>query len=128
MHPENPEGTQVIVGSMNMGFNTYIILISHIRLWIYYHHHHHPHQLNVHFLPRSIKGLDGCFPTALGRQSTILKAAVYPWESWSWIYIHTILYTVPHILCIDCYYKMKHICTYLVLHKHTMHKQHNQHM
>ena len=27
--------------------------------------------------------MDGCFPTALGRQSTILKAAVYPWESWS---------------------------------------------
>jgi hypothetical protein len=27
--------------------------------------------------------MDGCFPTALGRQSTILMAAVYPWESWS---------------------------------------------
>ena len=67
----------------------------------------HHHQLNVHFLPRSIKGKDRCFPTALGRQSTfgnildvwdlpfshsdasisrksclvtILKAAVYPWE------------------------------------------------
>ena len=24
-------------------------------------HHHH---INVHFLPRSIKGIDGCFPTA----------------------------------------------------------------
>ena len=32
----------------------------------YYHHH----RLNVHFLPRLIKGMDGCFPTALGRQST----------------------------------------------------------
>ena len=31
---------------------------------------HHHHQLNVHFLPRLIKGVDGCFPTALGRQST----------------------------------------------------------
>ena len=31
---------------------------------------HHHHQLNVHFLPRSIKGMDGCFPTALGKQST----------------------------------------------------------
>ena len=26
--------------------------------------HHHHHQLNVHFLPRLIKGMDGCFPTA----------------------------------------------------------------
>ena len=25
------------------------------------------HQLNVYFLPRLIKGMDGCFPTALGR-------------------------------------------------------------
>ena len=32
--------------------------------------HHHHHQLNVHFLPRLIKGMDGCFPIALGRQST----------------------------------------------------------
>ena len=24
MHPENPEGTQVIVGSMNMGYDVYI--------------------------------------------------------------------------------------------------------
>ena len=31
---------------------------------------HHHHQLNVHFLPRLIKGMDGCFPTALGRPST----------------------------------------------------------
>ena len=69
--------------------------------------HTHHHQLNVHFLPKSIKGMYGCFPTALGRQSTfsnfwdllfshsdasisrksrlvtILKAAVYPWECWS---------------------------------------------
>ena len=36
----------------------------------HHHHHHHHHQFNVHFLPRSIKGMDGCFPTALGRQST----------------------------------------------------------
>ena len=36
-----------------------------------HHHRHRPrhhHQLNVHFLPKSIKGKDGCFPTALGRQ------------------------------------------------------------
>ena len=32
---------------------------------------HHHHQLNVHFLPRLIKGIYGCFPTALGRQSTL---------------------------------------------------------
>ena len=25
-------------------------------------HHHRHHQLNVHFLPRLIKGMDGCFP------------------------------------------------------------------
>ena len=31
---------------------------------------HHDHQLNIHFLPRLIKGMDGCFPTTLGRQST----------------------------------------------------------
>ena len=53
-------------------------------IWtVHHHHHHHHHHLNVHVLPRSIKSMDGCFPTALGRQSTILKAAVYPWESWS---------------------------------------------
>jgi hypothetical protein len=33
-----------------------------------HHHHHHHHQLNVYFLPRSIKGMDGCFPTASGNQ------------------------------------------------------------
>ena len=33
----------------------------------HHHHHHHHHQFNVHFLPRSIKGMDGCFPSALGR-------------------------------------------------------------
>ena len=54
----------------------------YIKKQVTYSCHHH-HQLNVHFLPRSIKSMDGCFPTALGRQSTILKAAVYPWESWS---------------------------------------------
>ena len=31
---------------------------------------HHHHRLNIHFLPRLIKGMDGCFPTALSRQST----------------------------------------------------------
>ena len=31
---------------------------------------YHRHQLNILFLPRLIKGMDGCFPTALGRQST----------------------------------------------------------
>ena len=31
---------------------------------------HHHHRFNVHFLPRLIKGMEGCFPTALGRQST----------------------------------------------------------
>ena len=36
---------------------------------ICHHHHHHHHQLNVHFLPRSIKDMDSCFPTALGRQT-----------------------------------------------------------
>ena len=36
----------------------------------HHHHHHHHHQLNVQFLPRLIKGMDGCFPIALGRQST----------------------------------------------------------
>ena len=36
-----------------------------------HHHYHHHHQLIFHFLPRSIKVMDGCFPTALGRQSTI---------------------------------------------------------
>ena len=36
----------------------------------YMYHNHHHHQFNVHFLPRWIKGMGGCFPTALGRQST----------------------------------------------------------
>ena len=35
-----------------------------------YHYHHHHHQFNIHFLLRWIKGMDGCFPKALGRQST----------------------------------------------------------
>ena len=29
-----------------------------------HHHHHHHHQFNNHVLPRLIKGMDGCFPTA----------------------------------------------------------------
>ena len=29
---------------------------------------HHHHQFNVHVIPRLIKGMDGCFPTAYGRQ------------------------------------------------------------
>ena len=42
----------------------------------YRNHHQFHHQLNVHFLPRLIKGIDGidgidgCFPAALSRQST----------------------------------------------------------
>ena len=32
------------------------------------HNHHHYHQFNVHFLPRSIKGMDGGFSTTLRRQ------------------------------------------------------------
>ena len=41
-----------------------------------------PGRVNIHFLPRSIKGISGCFPTALGRQSTvsnILGPLVYSW-------------------------------------------------
>ena len=38
--------------------------------------HHHHHQLNVHFLPRLIKGMDGCFPTALGTQSTFSNSDI----------------------------------------------------
>ena len=90
-----------------------------------FHRHHYHHQLNVHFLPRSIKGIDSCFPTALGRQSTfsnilgplvyishsseasisrksrlvtILKAAVYPWI---WNYIKILLWTVIPCLFLD---------------------------
>ena len=37
--------------------------------YMFFHWHHH-HQLNVDFIPRLIKGMDSCFPTALGRQST----------------------------------------------------------
>ena len=39
----------------------------------YHHHHHHHQQLNVYFLPRLIKEMDGCFPTTLGRQYTFSK-------------------------------------------------------
>ena len=42
---------------------------------LYQNHHHH--RLNVHFLPRLIKGLDSCFPTALGRQSTFSKIMIW---------------------------------------------------
>ena len=30
----------------------------------HHHHHHYHHQHNVHFLPRLLKGMDRCFPTA----------------------------------------------------------------
>ena len=47
------------------------------------HHHHH---FNVHFLPRSIKGMDGCFQQRkVDNQPLVLshhKAVVYPWECW----------------------------------------------
>ena len=36
------------------------------------------HQLNVHFLPRLNKGMDGCFPTALGRQSSTFSNILGP--------------------------------------------------
>ena len=36
----------------------------------HHHHHHHHHRFNIHSLPRLIKSMDGCFPTAIGRQST----------------------------------------------------------
>ena len=39
-------------------------------LFISNHHYH----LSVHFLPRFIKGIDGCFPTAYGRQLTSIAA------------------------------------------------------
>ena len=35
--------------------------------WYYLHHHH---QFKVNFLPRLIKGIDGCLSTALGEQLT----------------------------------------------------------
>ena len=83
---------------------------------IYIHHHHH--QLNVHFLPRSTKGMDGCFPTALGRQSTILKAAVYPWDTLHYITSHYI--TLHHI---TSHYITLHRITshYITLHHITSH-------
>ena len=39
---------------------------------IVFHHHSHRlcHHLNVHFLPRLIMDMDGCFPTAPDRQPT----------------------------------------------------------
>ena len=40
----------------------YEIHVTHCMHLTHYHHH----QINVHFLPRSIKGMDGCFPTASG--------------------------------------------------------------
>ena len=41
------------------------IFIIYVEYQLKYHHHH---QLNVHFLPKLIKGMNGCLPTALGRQ------------------------------------------------------------
>ena len=53
--------------------------------WSYHHH-----QLNVHFLPRLIEGMDGCFPTASGRKS-IFSNICRTQESRPWkpIVLHT---------------------------------------
>ena len=51
------------------GFNINFMLIEELRQAANNCFGYH-HQLNVHFLPRLNKGMDGCFPTALGRQST----------------------------------------------------------
>ena len=74
MYPENPEGTQVIVGSMNMGYisdaarnRTHNLFrpkrepipLGHSDEQFINHHH-----FNAHFFSRLIKGIDGCFPTA----------------------------------------------------------------
>ena len=47
-------------------YTTLIVLtkLVHCFFKITNHHNHHHHHSNVHFLPRVIKGLDGCFPTA----------------------------------------------------------------
>ena len=34
------------------------------------------HHLNAHFLPRLIRGIDGCFPTAQGRQLTLSSSCL----------------------------------------------------
>ena len=39
-------------------------------------HPHHHNNLNVHFLPRLIKGMDGCFLTAYGSQPTSSNTSI----------------------------------------------------
>ena len=77
--------TALDTASCDLGLGVCSDLYSHIKFFIisvsslwhcfifcYFQQNncHHHHQLNVHFLPRLIKGMDGCFPTAFGRQST----------------------------------------------------------
>ena len=48
---------------------------------------YHHNQFNVHVFPRLMKGMAGCFTTALGRQPTFSNSVtlrvVYPWKCWS---------------------------------------------
>ena len=46
--------------------------------YFWFNHHRHLRQLNIHFLPRIIKGMDSCFPTARGSSDTsILRQSAY---------------------------------------------------
>ena len=87
------------LGTMPHKLTSMVFFVQRTIFLLFSNHHHH--QLNVHFFHvRLIKGMNGCFPTALGiplatfwnlpfshsdasisRKSclvTILKAALYP--------------------------------------------------
>ena len=53
---------------MNRGIRIVLCGIQTGEMLFECQHDHDHHQLIVHFLPRLIKGMNGCFPTALGRQ------------------------------------------------------------
>ena len=45
----------------------------------------HQHHFNVHFLPRSIKGIDSCFPDAKVDNHPLVFShhKAVPWEYWN---------------------------------------------
>ena len=51
--------------SFRLGLLLWLQFIESCSKSVIYHHHHH-HRFNVHFIPRLIKGMDGCFHGNVG--------------------------------------------------------------
>ena len=68
------------------GKRTYAVRLCSCEGTIDAHHLHH--QLNVHLLPRLIKGMNGCFPTAKGRQPTLSNTLDFS-------FCHTVIVMLP---------------------------------